>query len=51
MVKDLLTSATKCAILDKAGPHRSRNLANLYKDERTRKAVSDKIIFDILEKT
>ena len=31
-----LTSACICCILAKAGPQRSRILANLYKDERTR---------------
>ena len=31
-----LTAACICCILAKAGPQRSRILANLYKDERTR---------------
>ncbi|KYQ90987.1 proteasome component region PCI domain-containing protein [Tieghemostelium lacteum] len=41
-----LTCAINCAILDKAGPQRSRMLATLYKDERS--AALDQ--FPILEK-
>ena len=41
-----LTSACICCILAKAGPQRSRILANLYKDERTRSLP----IFPFLQK-
>ena len=43
---NLLTSAVTCAILAAAGPQRSRMLANLYKDIRTKQLQH----FDILEK-
>ena len=35
-LQEALTAAVTCCILAAAGPQRSRVLANLYKDERTR---------------
>jgi COP9 signalosome complex subunit 4 len=43
---DALKLAVTCAILAKAGPQRSRVLANLYKDDRSAKLD----IFSVLEK-
>lgn len=43
---DALHHAVTCAILANAGPHRSRVLATLYKDERCAKLD----VYDILEK-
>ncbi|GAM29148.1 hypothetical protein SAMD00019534_123240 [Acytostelium subglobosum LB1] len=39
-----------CAILDKAGPQRSRMLATLYKDERSSQSEATKVVYPILEK-
>ncbi|EFA84954.1 proteasome component region PCI domain-containing protein [Heterostelium album PN500] len=45
-----LVCAIICAILDKAGPQRSRMLATLYKDERSSQSEATKIVYPILEK-
>eukprot|EP01133_Synstelium_polycarpum_P007700 gene7700-9015_t len=45
-----LVASITCAILDKAGPQRSRMLATLYKDERSSQSEATKIVYPILEK-
>ncbi|KAI8816352.1 uncharacterized protein EV422DRAFT_501466 [Fimicolochytrium jonesii] len=48
----LLVQAVKCAVLAGAGPQRSRMLATLYKDERTRERpeIKQHGVYAILEK-